>query len=266
MSQHPNRRLNPKTENVVAFVLILSAMTYVLLQYAPTKEYQFWVATIVQLGLAFLTFAVPRRLAWIRLTLIMFSIAGVPLLGAEVGYLRPTQWSFLVYIAAGAGISLLLGGRIGKNRTLPTLPTSIQFMVSFPVYLPEGFTEVDRNWYRHKGHMVVQRIYRNSDDGSLIWLEESDGALPEFRLPKNKQAIDKTIMDKPVHFEQEVLRPSSRSGRKRELPFIEAHWSSNGVNHNIRSDGLLLPGIEKVIESMKGDPAGRRYGDPPTSS
>lgn len=261
MSQQPKRRLNPKIENGVVLVLILSGATYVLIRYASLKDYRFWVAATVELGLACLTLAMPRRWAWIRLAIALFSVAGVPILGEELGYPRSTLCAVFVYIVVVAGTPLV-GGITGKKVALSKFPVSLKFMVLQPAYLPEGFTEIDRNWYRIKGHMVVQMIYKNADDGSVLWIEETDGALPDFRLPKHRQAVEKRVTDVLVHFEVEMLKPQLGRNAKRETPFIEARWSFNGVNHSLRSDGLLFPEIERVIESMTVDPTGRRYDDP----
>jgi hypothetical protein len=202
----------------------------------------------VETGLAFLTFKIRRK--FLRFLLIIFSLYLPQILAENVKPFRGVKATFLAYALAGALIAVYktYQEETGKSKKHKIKKPTIQDGIIRPAYLPPHFEETDSKFSNKKGNMKAEIIYGRNDSEHLIWIVQSDRTPFAASPRKNMEKTEKVIEHVPVYIEHEIQ--DAKSLNNSDPPFVEANWSHNGINFNLRSDGITLDDSDKIISSM----------------
>lgn len=237
----------------VSFLISLVGMMWVGIELPsrrpPLLQPPFWVAAALwtSLGvtparmLLYRVLKIDKRLDGLMLGLFMLGTVGA---SALVPPLRPISGCFIFYFLGW----WWYGAIVSRTRPRRSRASSPLTMLS-PTYLPDGFKETQQNEYRVDDHTVAEITFGSDDSEYLICLTGSTGDIPDRVPVKGAERLQKSIKEVLVSIEREVRKPS-RIRRREQPPFIQANWSYRGINFNLRTDGLPLQEVEKVIASM----------------
>lgn len=193
---------------------------------------------------------IDKRLDGLLLGLLMMSTAGG---AALMQSLRPISFCFVFYFLGwwlhGVYLNWTRWRKTKSSSARDGSPGSVLLTMLSPTYVPAGFRENQRNEYKVDDYTVAEITFGRDDSEYLIWLIGSTGDIPDYAPVKGAEKLEKCIREVPVSIEHKVS--NSRFRRLREQPpFIQANWSYRSINFNLRTDGLSLQEVEKVITSM----------------
>lgn len=222
---------------------------------SPTKDYPFWIAVIIEIGLAFGAVLVRRYSRTITFLIILFSALAPGILAANISLLKPIWNSSFICITTMAAIFMFLriDRRLKNEPSSIKLPPKVTFDAVFPTELPSGFTERDHHIHKKKQQTTLEIYYQNVDDASWLWIYESDGVLIRDEIKLQTQKLDKVINGIHISIAQGFPKINSLLASFQKEPdmlYIEAIWKHNNINFNLRSDGISLGDVEKIISSM----------------
>ena len=230
---------------IVIFVIFI-----ILSPLVKVKDYLFWTAVVLEIMLAIVAFRIRRYSQLWFFIIVIFSICAPFILAANFSNLVPIGISPLIFFATSLVIlTLSTSKRSLKNHSdVLTLPDNFAFHAFFPSNLILGLKLEDHHIYKKKQQTTLELYYEN-EQGAWLWIYESNGTInrDEVKLKTNK--LQKIVNGVPVIILQEI--PNSAKLRQ-NLPYIyiEATWSHNEVNFNVRTDMISPAETETIIESM----------------
>jgi hypothetical protein len=233
-----------KLINYIPNVIITIGALIILILAADIKDYRFWIASIIAIGLAFTWEYVRRHSYWISNFILLFSVVAPILVAANISSLKPVGISFFTFLAAAVDINLYFKyHRRLKNRTNSIkLSPNFPFPAIFPAFLPERLIIDDYHISKKNQQTTVELNYR--DDGDVVlWIYEANGLITRDKVKLPEQKSDKIIKGTTVTLRQEILADT-------QSLYLEAAWSRNDINFNLASEGIALEEVEKIIASM----------------
>jgi len=241
-----------KLNIVIATCLVIALMT-IIIRYVYTINSPFWIIIpfIIETGLAFASFGMRQYSKLIFILLFIFSIFVPLMFAAFISFLKPILISPLVFLSVAIVISTFSQyKRRFKTKTTPIkLPSNLAFKAVFPTDLPLGLVCKDNTIHKKKSQTTLEIYYQNDNDGSWLWIYESNGAIIRDEIKLQKQKLDNIINSISVNMSQEI--PKNNSSRKKiKPPYIEAIWNYKGINFNVRTDWISSEDVEKIIKSM----------------
>jgi len=242
-----------KSDFVIATCIVVALMA-IIIWYVYVINPNLWIITIafiIEIALAFASYSIRRYSKSISMLLIIFSMFVPLILAAYVSFLRPILILPFVFLAAFVAISTFLKHRRRfRNKTDPKkLPSTFPFNAVFPADLPLGLEEEDQHIHKKKHQTTLELYYQNN--GAWLWIYESNGVITREAVKLPTQKSEKIINGIPVNIAQEIpKKPSSRKRPKIRPPYVEATWSTKGINFNVRTDWISIEDVEKILASM----------------
>jgi len=204
---------------------------------------EFWIASGIELGLLWFVFRIPMRLHFYRFLVISGAILIPTILAPNIENLRYIRLSPLVFGYVGAIYSLYYRATEKNRFSTPTFTKKPDIhYLRLPPYLPEGFKTPVINQFRKENKTISELIFNHDDSESIIWINESNGAVPGFARRKWTRQEDRILKGINVTISHQL--------RKGTPPVVEVRWSDSALNYVIRSDGLSVFEVEKVVTSM----------------
>ena len=240
------------------FALICGSVFIIYYIYIRTGLYQypaFQAAALIEIGLAYIGVRIPSRRFHLRGIIWVTALLAPFLIGTNIESLKPiTGVGFIFLVFLGIFLTFQWYNSEKSKATRKTQPKlkgiQVPFSIITPAYLPEGYTGVEVNKSRRKKYSIVEHVYGRDDSEYIIWLKQADGPIPDSKPLKNMQVSDESIKGVPVSMAMEIEKPGSRDKRREEPLFIQANWTYYDINFNLRADGLSLPVVKQIIDSM----------------
>jgi hypothetical protein len=222
----------------------------ILSPFVKVKDYLFWIAAILEIVLASAAFRIRRYSQSWFFIMVMFSICAPIVLAANISKFVPIGISPLIFLATALVIlTFSKSKRSLKNSNYSiTLPQDFAFRAFLPSDLTLGLKLEDHHVYKNKQKTTLELYYEN-EQGAWLWIYESNGKINRDKIKLKTQIIQKIINGVPVIIMQEI-RNSDRFRQNLPYSYLEATWSRNGVNFNIRTDMISPVEAEKIIASM----------------
>jgi len=236
--------------NLIPYLIIIIPLILIIVLWVDTKSYLFWIATIIEIGLAVAYYPVRRHSYWMSYLIFFVGFLGPVILAMKITSLMPVGGSLFAFGAAFVTVQAFdkYVGR-SKNKTNSIkLSSKFPFPAVFPVFLPEKL-KIDDYHISKKNQQTTLELNYNNDGNVWLWIFEANGVIIRDQVTLPEQKSDKIIKGTAVTISQEILTDTPKRKILRPL-YIEAAWSRNDINFNLASEGIALEEVEKIIASM----------------
>jgi hypothetical protein len=226
-------------------LLITAALIYGLFPYINHNSPYFWIAAFLEVIFS-ITIFLPSSYI-IRFVLVIVALVLPLALAAAFPFLWPIRGAPFVLLIASLWVIVFRKIRQvkpGKSQT--HIPDS--FVT--PAYIPANFIETNVSRYRKQGHELIELVYSSNLNEHILWIKESQGPVSESKAKKDIHLFNKVIKGIPINIEQEIAKQHKNRTSGIEPLFTEANWVFKDLNYNLRTDGLSMDEVEKVIFSM----------------
>jgi len=236
--------------DIIIKVFLFIVMMVIIGKYAVIKAPSFWVASFIEIGLAFITFRI-RPYSQNRI-IILFTVALlIPvILASNISGLRPIVISPAVFLVAAFVIQTAykLSHRPKDITFLTNLSLNLDFHAVFPSGLSLDFEQVNHYVHKKKQQTILE-LYFKKHDGTWFSIYQSDKMIAFNEIKRQTQKSEKIIKGVHVILRQEIKQKSIFAKKSRFL-YVEVKWNYNTINFILRSSGISSEDVEEILASM----------------
>lgn len=246
----PKKRLRNTTSDMIGNIILIVVGIILILKYADTKDYVFWLAAVVEVVLAVITVRIRRYIRNIPFWLSVVALFVPLILVAGSSQLKPILLSPFVFICVAESIMtyLMAVHRFRSKTSFASALSNFAFEVVLPNNLPLELEEVDYHAHKTKQQTTLNIYYENNDDARLF-IYESNGALDRPEIKRPSENSEKLIKGISVKLVRAIPRKAFFRNAKKP-PLVKAAWTQKGINFNILADWIPEEDVLKIIESM----------------
>jgi hypothetical protein len=231
-------------------IVLIIILIIVVIRYADINNPIFWVASAIEVCLAYVAVTIRRNSPGKFAFITCFAVL-IPILFQTFNFVKPILWSNGVFIAAAIALQMFLRYKNSlKNEPLSTnLPSDFSFNAVFPTDRPLGLSEQVRRISKNNQQTTLDMFFLNDNDSSRLWILESDGVIIPPKIPNKLQNSEIVINGFTVNFAQEIRR-NTLVKKPLLRPYMEATWSQNGVYFNVHSARMSWEDLKQILVSM----------------
>ena len=247
---HVSKKDRSGVIDIIIKVFLFIVMMVIIGKYAVIKAPSFWVASFIEIGLAFIAFRIRPYSQNRIIILLAFALLIPVILASNISVLMPIVISPAVFLVAAFVIQTTykLIHRPKDITFLTELSLNLDFHAVFPSGLSLEFEQVNYHVYKKK-YQTILELYFKKYDGTWFSIFQSDKTIVFNEIKRQTQKSEKIINNVHVSLIQEI-KQKPLFAKKPENLYVVAKWSYNTINFLLRSGGVSSDDVEKILASM----------------